>query len=231
MLQVVIDLKHLRHGKGKSVQEFTQEFRRKELALGISLDTRETLFKCIGSLHSYLQHTLLMFNPDDFDEVCVQAIHIESGGRPFKISSQSSKYFEIKYSNDKLNPKKFLKEEDEKKEIVAVQQDLSSDSGDERRITAMVTTGKTSDITSSLNTIASSSNINPSNEDKRVELFNIRITSKHIKIDTMFDSGSQANLISEYLVKNMGLETWNHPRPYPLGWLNKSTQIKVTKQC
>ena len=47
----------------------------------------------------------------------------------------------------------------------------------------------------------------------------------------MFDSGSQANLISEYLVKNLGLETQNHPRPYPLGWLNKSTQIKVTKQC
>ena len=54
----------------------------------------------------------------------------------------------------------------------------------------MVTTGKTSDTGSSLKTIASSSNINPSNEDKRVELFNIRITSKHTKIDTMFDNGS-----------------------------------------
>jgi len=41
-----------------------------------------------------------MFNPDDFDEVCVQAIHIESGGRPFKFSSQSSKELEIKDSND-----------------------------------------------------------------------------------------------------------------------------------
>jgi len=47
----------------------------------------------------------------------------------------------------------------------------------------------------------------------------------------MFNSGSQANLISEYLVNNLVLETWNHPIPYPLGWLNKSTQIKVTKQC
>ena len=87
----------------------------------------------------------------------------------------------------------------------------------------MVTTGKTSDTSSSSKTIASSSNINPSNEDKRVELFNIRITSKNTKIDIMFDSGSQANLIFEYLVKSLGLETWNHPRPYPLGWLNKST--------
>lgn len=47
----------------------------------------------------------------------------------------------------------------------------------------------------------------------------------------MFDSGSQANLIFEYLAKNLDLETQNHPRPYPLGWLNKSTQLKFTKQC
>ena len=87
----------------------------------------------------------------------------------------------------------------------------------------MVRIGKPSDTGSSSKTIASSSNINPSHEDKRVELFNTRINSKHTKIDTMFDRGSQANLISEYLVKSLGLETWNHPRPYPLGWLNKST--------
>ena len=54
----------------------------------------------------------------------------------------------------------------------------------------MVTIGKTSDTGSCSNTIVSSSDINPSNEDKRVELFNIRITSKHTKIDTMFDNGS-----------------------------------------
>ena len=47
----------------------------------------------------------------------------------------------------------------------------------------------------------------------------------------MFDSGSQANLISEYLVKSLGLESRNHPIPYPLGWLNKSAQRKFTKQC
>ena len=57
------------------------------------------MLKYIGSLHSYLQHTLLMFNPDDFDEVCVQAIHIESGGRPFKFSSQSSKELETRDSS------------------------------------------------------------------------------------------------------------------------------------
>jgi len=60
----------------------------KALELGISLDTCETLLKYINNLHSYLQHTLLMFNPNDFDEVRVQVIHIESGGRSFKFSPQ-----------------------------------------------------------------------------------------------------------------------------------------------
>ena len=70
MQQVVIDSQHLRQGKRQSVQEFTQESRKKALALSISLATRETLLKYIDNLHSYLHHTLLMFNPDDFDEVC-----------------------------------------------------------------------------------------------------------------------------------------------------------------
>ena len=87
--QAVIDWKRLRQGKGQSVQDFTQEFRKKALALGISLDTKETLLKYIGSLHSYLQHRLLMFNPNDFDEVCVQAIHVESGGRPFNFIAKT----------------------------------------------------------------------------------------------------------------------------------------------
>ena len=46
-----------------------------------------------------------MFNPNDFDEVCVQAIHIQSGGIPFKISPQSSKELEIKDSNDSKEKK------------------------------------------------------------------------------------------------------------------------------
>jgi hypothetical protein len=46
--------------------------------LGIHLYTQETLLKYIGGLHSYLKHTILMLNTSNFDEVCVQDIHIES---------------------------------------------------------------------------------------------------------------------------------------------------------
>ena len=66
---------------------------------------------------------------------------------------------------------------------------------------------------------------------KMIELFHIRIISKHTKIGTLFDNASQANLISDNLVRKLGLETKNHPKPYPLGLLKENTQMHVTKQC
>ena len=99
---------------------------------------------------------------------------------------------------------------------------MGSDSSDENKITTMGLTGNPSEISSSSTCSASYSKYNDVIEKKkRVELFHIRIISKHTKIDTLFDSGSQANLISEELVRKFGLETKNHPKPYPLRWLKK----------
>jgi hypothetical protein len=55
--------------------------------------------------------------------------------------------------------------------------------------------------------------------ERGMSYFHIRIVSKHTKIDTLFDSDSQVNLISEALVKKMGLVMKPHPKPYPLGWV------------
>ena len=80
--------------------------------------------------------------------------------------------------------------------------------------------GKTLEIGSSSNSYASSSKMNDmADEKKRTELFYVRIISKHTKIDALFDSGSQVNLISEEIVKKLGLETKTHTKPYSLGWL------------
>jgi hypothetical protein len=54
---------------------------------------------------------------------------------------------------------------------------------------------------------------------------------KHTKIDTLFDSGYQFNLISEEIVKKLVLNTTPHVKPYPLGWVCKDAKLKVTKQC
>jgi hypothetical protein len=42
-------------------------------------------------------------------------------------------------------------------------------------------------------------------ERKISELFHITVISNLTNIDTLFDSGSQANLISEKIVKTLGL--------------------------
>jgi hypothetical protein len=76
----MMEWKNLRQGKGQNVQSFTEEFRKKALALNIPLDSPETLMKYIGALHSYIHHTLLLFNPTNLDEVCVQETHLESRG-------------------------------------------------------------------------------------------------------------------------------------------------------
>jgi hypothetical protein len=66
------------------VQEYTQEFRKRALVLGIPLYTQETLLIYIGGLHSYLRHMILMFNLTNLDEVCVQETHIETKGKNTK---------------------------------------------------------------------------------------------------------------------------------------------------
>ena len=80
----MIDWQNLRQGKGQSVQEYTQEFKKRDLVLGIPLYTQETILKYIGGLHSYLRHMILMFNLTNLDEVCVQATHMESKGKNTK---------------------------------------------------------------------------------------------------------------------------------------------------
>ena len=63
------------------------------------------------------------------------------------------------------------------------------------------------------------------------ELFHIRVVSKHQKIDNLFDSGSQVNLISEAILKKLGLLTTPHKKAYPLGLLNDKAQLQVSRQC
>jgi hypothetical protein len=99
----------------------------------------------------------------------------------------------------KLHPEKRPKKFGNKgkpKTVPTIQWDLGSDSGDETKITAMGYQGKGSIASTSS---SSSSILNETQQEKeRIEIFHIRVVSKHTKIDTLFDTGSQANLIFEY---------------------------------
>jgi len=46
---------------------------------------------------------------------------------------------------------------------------------------------------------------------------------KHTNVDTLFNSGSQVNLISEAIVKELDLKTEPLVKPYPLGLVWKDT--------
>ena len=50
MQQFMMNWKIFRHGKGQSVQDYTQEIMKRDLVLGIPLYTHETLLKYIGGL-------------------------------------------------------------------------------------------------------------------------------------------------------------------------------------
>ena len=85
----------------------------KELTHGIPLYTQDTLLKYIGGMHSYLKHTILMFSPSNFDEVCVQETHIEIGGG--NTSSSSKKEFASFESNKKGKKAAIVKKEEGEK--------------------------------------------------------------------------------------------------------------------
>jgi hypothetical protein len=106
---------------------------------------------------------------------------------------------------------------------------LCSDSGDEKNITAMGYQGNNYVASPSS---SSNDNVDVNQQEKmRIELFHIRIVSKHTKIDTLFDSGSQENIISEETVNKLKLETSPHPNPYPLGWICDNAKLQVTRKC
>jgi hypothetical protein len=67
--------------------------------------------------------------------------------------------------------------------------------------------------------------------DSRSKLFHIRVIMKHTKIDTLIDSGSQSNLILEEVVKQLGLITKLHHKPYSLKWIRKNHKLHITKKC
>lgn len=76
-----MEWKNPRQGKGQNVQSFTKEFRKQALALNICLNSPDTFIKYIGTLYSYLRHSLLLFDPTTLDEASVKVIHLESMGK------------------------------------------------------------------------------------------------------------------------------------------------------
>jgi hypothetical protein len=113
-----------------------------------------------------------------------------------------------------LRPKKF-QDKGKHKTFAIAQQDMGSDSIDKTKIIVMGSKGIST--ASSISSIQFAKLESIRNQQKQSELFHVRFIVKHKRIDTLFDSASQVNLISEATVKKLGLKNTPDVKPYPLG--------------
>jgi hypothetical protein len=114
-----------------------------------------------------------------------------------------------------LHPKKrskWFKERKERKTVAAITRptNLGYDSGYETNITTFGLTGKIGD-----------------GYDSICKLLHIRLVMKHTKIDTLIDSAFEYNLISEEVVKQLGLNTKMHHKPYSLKWISNNHKLHI----
>ena len=150
----------------------------------------------------------------------MQARHIESRGKNAHDNFSSiesiqskegkgkgkGKHTTIVRKHDEIYTCSHCQNQGNQKDIVIVE-DFGSDYEDETKIKIVGVKGKyivdnDSNIGSSC---AYTSKDHVSSKDRKMNaLFHIRVITKQIKIDTLIDSGSQANLISEEVVEQLG---------------------------
>jgi len=66
----------------------------------------------------------------------------------------------------------------------------------------------------------------------RKNIFHTRCTTTVKVGDVIIDIGScENNVVSNYMVEKLKMPTQSHPHPYKLQWLNKGSEVKVTKRC
>jgi hypothetical protein len=60
----------------------------------------------------------------------------------------------------------------------------------------------------------------PVNPEEGERLFHSHMWVKGTSLHLIVDSGSQKNLISAKVIKQLGLSKTPHPQPYNIGWLH-----------
>jgi hypothetical protein len=71
----------------------------------------------------------------------------------------------------------------------------------------------------------------PTDPEEGEHLFHSQMWVKGTPLHFIVDSGSQKNLISAEVVKQLGLSTTPHPQPYNIGWLHQGRDLCVSQQC
>jgi hypothetical protein len=87
------------------VQEYTNEFKKMDIMLGISPKNRDVLLKYLGGLHNHLQNKVILFKSKTIDEACVQAQYLENIRRKKGQPSGSKKKRPKTLSRGKISGK------------------------------------------------------------------------------------------------------------------------------
>ena len=71
----------------------------------------------------------------------------------------------------------------------------------------------------------------PEDSEEEECLFHSQMWVKGSPLQFIVNSGSQKNLILAEVVKQFGLPTTAHPRPYTIGCLHQGQDLRVSQQC
>lgn len=245
---------NLRQEFNQSVQDYTTEFQNQAMVLEISLEEYPVYMKYVAGLNDYVRKELKLFTVETITEASVKAIAIEgklrkddtkgdgkqSGGKPGssnakkeesmkgKVESGAKEDLTCSYCNatghvvdkcwDKhphLKPRGLKQREEKRKAALTTQ--------GPKEVPGMT------EPNAKLNLMAGKSGMDE--EDPREQLFVVKLQVKTTLVDAIVDPGSQKNLISEALVQKLGLKTVRHPKPYPLGWIQREAGLSVVNQC
>ncbi|XP_038973019.1 uncharacterized protein LOC120105044 [Phoenix dactylifera] len=251
---------NLKQRHNQTVQEYTTEFRRLAVTLGISLDNEDVFTKYVAGLHRQIQNEIRLYNATGVSSASGIAMAIELKNKPGEqkasegVQKGTSNHFRDKKHTRKgkpssssnvdkfcehckisghekgkcwklhpeLFPKKWKKDDKSKRAAVTTV------------FTEAVELGRVEGVDKSLSLMVGPKETvsnPPTVPDEKEELFTLRIQVKQEVIEAIVDTGSQKNLISASLVQKLGLETTPHPRPYPLGWIQKDVELRINRQC
>jgi len=247
--------KHMKQWYNQSVQDYTTEFFRQALGLGISLDNEDTFMKYKGGLHEDIRNELTLFHVEDITDASTKAIAIEvrnkaRGGRKSSQPNISMKGDLPKTAvkkQEQLHCTHCKKDGHTSDKCWFLHSELKPKWWDDRgegnqkskkkvalnvNENEAITLDEVKEVDPTLALMARGKEVvQDTSYDEREELFVVKVQVKNKLVDAIIDPGSQRNLISERLVEELGLTTSQHPNPHTLGWFNKNAECDVTKQC
>ncbi|GJR36909.1 hypothetical protein Tco_1212593 [Tanacetum coccineum] len=211
---------NLRQQRGQSVQEYTTEFRRLAVMLGISTAYENVFTNRIAmAIEVKSKNGGTKIEENVKEEALEKKLTVTSNNsKLFCGKCQISGHVEEKCwkAHPELFPKKWVKNDRGRPTVATTISNEAIELGQveevDKSLTLMVK--PTSGVTK-----------------EKEELFTLKIQVKQELTEAIVDTESEKNLISSSLVERLGLETTPHPRPYSLGWIKKDVDTQVNRQC